>query len=190
MALPDREIYAPLSHSLNPRLISRSIQGSEGRDRIFIIGFLATMAIFLSIIEHMVPKPLPWMRVGLANAITLYAFTYMKPKEVFFIVLSRMIAASLFVGSFLSIGFLLSLVGSLSSFCVMYLLFKLFQRFFSLIGISIIGALTSNTSQFLLINILFTNSRLFFYFLPFILLFALIGGSVSGIFGRFLVENI
>ena len=63
--------------------ISNTIRESEGQRRLFYIAFLSTMAIFLAIAEHMIPKPLPWMRIGLANAITLYAFTIMRPREVF-----------------------------------------------------------------------------------------------------------
>ncbi len=170
--------------------ISNTIKDSEGEKRVFFIAFLSTMAIFLSIAEHMIPKPLPWMRIGLANAITLYAFTIIKKREVFLIVLSRVLATSLLIGSFLSITFFLSITGAISSFILMYIFYTFLSRFFSLVGISVIGALTSNVAQLLLINTIFVQSRLSFYFLPFIMLFALIGGILSGLFGRFLVNNI
>ncbi len=170
--------------------ITDTIRSSEGDRRIYYIAFLATMAITLSIVEHLIPKPLPWLRLGLANAITLYSFAVLKPREVLLVVFSRVIATSLLIGTFLSVTFLLSISGALSSFFIMYLMYTLFSRVFSLVGISVVGALTSNTVQLLLINFIFINSRLSYYFLPFILLFALIGGLISGFFGRFLTENI
>ena len=180
-----------ISNTMNGKLyISNTIRSSEGQKRAFFIAFLGAMAISLSIVEHMVPKPFPWMRIGLANAITLYAFTLLKPREVMLVVLSRVIATSILIGSFLSITFILSFSGALTSFMMMYLFYTYLRKFFSIVGISVIGALTSNTVQLIMVNILFINTRLSYYFLPFILLFALLGGILSGWFSRFLVENI
>jgi heptaprenyl diphosphate synthase len=172
------------------QVISQTIRSSEGERRVYFIAFLAALSISLAIVEHMVPRPLPWMRFGLANAITLYAFGVLRPKEVFLLVIARVVASSLLIGSFLSVTFLLSLSGALSSFFVMLSLFLLFRRFFSLIGISVAGALTSNAVQLLVVNTLFINSRISYYLLPLILLFALGGGILSGLFGRFLTEHI
>lgn len=170
--------------------ITEIIQESSGPKRTFAISFLATMAIFLAIAESAVPKPLPWMRLGLANAITLYAFSTMRVREALIIVIARVLAASLLVGTFLSIGFVLSLTGALTSFAVMCFFYSTCRRWISLIGISVLGAVTSNASQLFIVNTLFVNSRLSYYFLPFLFLFALAGGTISGLFGRFLVRNV
>jgi heptaprenyl diphosphate synthase len=170
--------------------ISKTIRESRGRKRIFCAAFLATLAIFLAIAESIIPKPLPWMRLGLANAITLYAFGVFKPREVLLILVARIVAASLLLGTFLSMGFVLSLTGALSSFVIMLLLYRIRGRWVSLVGISIMGAVTSNAAQLAVVNALFVGSRFSYYLLPFLFLFALIGGTVSGLFGRFLTENL
>jgi heptaprenyl diphosphate synthase len=170
--------------------ISDAIKASIGQKRVFFIAFLATMAIFLAIAEHMIPKPLPWMRIGLANAITLYAFTILRKREVFLIVLSRVVATSLLIGSFMSLGFLLSIAGAVSSFIMMSMLFSYCRKVFSLVGISILGAVTSNLVQLLLVNAVFVRSSISYYFIPMVLLLALVGGILSGLFGRFLSENL
>ena len=170
--------------------ISDTIKASIGQKRVFFIAFLATMAIFLAIAEHMIPKPLPWMRIGLANAITLYAFTILRKREVFLIVVSRVVSTSLLIGSFMSLGFLLSIAGAVSSFIIMGIIFSYFRRVFSLVGISILGAVTSNLVQLLLVNAVFVRSSISYYFVPIVLLFALGGGILSGLFGRFLSENL
>jgi heptaprenyl diphosphate synthase len=170
--------------------ISPIIRDSEGQRRRFFIAFLATMAIFLSIVEAVIPRPLPWMRIGLTNAVTLYAFSVLRPREVIAMILVRVTAASLLLGTFLSFGFLLSLVSALSSFLVMYGLYAMFSSWFSLVGISIAGAVASNAAQLLVVNLLFIGSSLAYYFLPFLFLFALFGGAVTGLFGRFLTENL
>jgi heptaprenyl diphosphate synthase len=130
------------------------------------------------------------MRLGLANAITLYAFSVMKPKEVLLIIVGRVVAASLLLGTFLSMGFVLSLTGALSSFLVMLCMYHLCRRWVSLVGISVLGAVTSNAAQLAVVNAIFVGSRLSYYLLPFLFLFALIGGTVSGLFGRFLTKNL
>jgi heptaprenyl diphosphate synthase len=175
---------------MNERTITQAVRRSEGDSRVFSIAFFAAFAIALSIIEHMVPRPLPWMRIGLANAITLYAFTVFRPREVLVVILARVVATSLLIGTFLSVTFILSLSGALSSFLLMYLTYRYLKSVFSLVGISVIGALTSNSVQLLLINYAFIQSSISYYFLPFVLLFALAGGVVSGLFGKFLSENI
>ncbi|HEB33127.1 MAG TPA: Gx transporter family protein [Spirochaetes bacterium] len=154
------------------------------------MAFLGAMAISFSIIESMVPRPLPWMRIGLANAITLYSFTVLRPREVLPVVLSRVVAASIMLGTLFSVSFFLSLSGALSSFVIMYLMYTYMRRVFTLVGVSVAGAVTSNVAQLTLLNLLFINNRISYFFLPFILLFALIGGVLSGLFARFLTENI
>ena len=170
--------------------ISKTIRESEGKKRLYCAAFLATLAIFLSIAESIIPRPLPWMRLGLANAITLYAFSVMKPREVLLVIVGRVVATSLLLGTFLSMGFLLSLTGALSSFIVMFSLYRLCTRWLSLVGISILGAVTSNAAQLAVVNAIFVGSRLSYYLLPFLFLFALIGGAISGLFGQFLTENL
>ena len=170
--------------------ISEAIRTSEGRKRGYYAAFLSTLAIFLAIAESIIPKPLPWFRLGLANAVTLYAFSVLRPREVLLVVLSRTIASSLLLGTFLSVSFILSLTGVLASLAVMLLLYYGLGRWVSLVGISIVGAVTSNAAQLFVVNALFVGSRLSMYLLPFLFLFALVGGTVSGLFGRFLTENL
>jgi heptaprenyl diphosphate synthase len=170
--------------------ISAAIRASEGRKRVYYAAFLATLAIFMAIAESIIPRPLPWLRLGLANAVTLYAFGVLRPKEVLLVVLCRTVASSLLLGTFLSVSFVLSLTGALTSFAVMLLMYRGLRRWVSLVGISIVGAVTSNAAQLFVVNALFVGSRLSMYLLPFLFLFALVGGTVSGLFGRFLTENL
>lgn len=170
--------------------ISDKIRNSGGNRRVFYAAFLAALAIFLAIAESLVPKPLPWMRIGLANAITLYAFTVLEPREVLLVVLARIIASSLMLGTLFSITFLLSLSGGVVSFLVMWLFYALRGRWLGIVGISILGAVASNAAQLAVVNGLFVNSRLSYALLPFLFVFALAGGTVSGLAACFLVDNI
>jgi len=170
--------------------ITKSIQNSNQKDRVFYLAYLSSMAIILSILEYLIPKPLPWMKIGLSNAITLYAFGVVKPKEVFYIVLARVLSVSLLIGTFLSTTFILSLTGAIASYFIMLLLFRHSKKIFSLVGISVIGALTSSFSQLFVVNYLFINSQLSYYLLPVLGGFALVGGIITGYFAEFLARNI
>ena len=164
---------------------SRSID-----DRIFCLSYLGSMAIMLSILEIAIPKPLPWMKIGLANSVTLYAFGVLKIKEVFVVVLARVLAVSIIIGTFLSTTFVLSLTGAVTSFIVMAVAYRYLKRFISLIGISVLGASASNLSQLMVVNWLFLNSRVSYYLFPILLAVALIGGIITGLFAMFLRRNI
>ena len=174
----------------NMGYVTRSIITANKKDRVFYLAYLSSMAIILSILEYLIPKPLPWMRIGLANSITLYAFGIIKPKEVFYIVIARVISVSLLIGTFLSTTFILSFTGALSSYFVMLFLYRYLRKIFSLVGISVIGALTSSFSQLFVVNSLFINSRLSYYLLPLLATFALVGGIITGYFANFLSKNI
>ena len=170
--------------------VTKSIINANKEDRVFYIAYLSSMAIILSVVEYLIPKPFPWMKIGLSNAITLYAFGVMKPKEVFYVVMARVISVSLLIGTFLSTTFILSFTGAITSYFIMLLLYLYLRRIFSLVGISIIGAMVSNFSQLMVVNTLFINSKLSYFFLPVLMGFALGGGIITGYFANFLSRNI
>ncbi len=170
--------------------LRNEILKAEGKDRLFYIIYLCSMSMLLSIIEYAVPKPFPWMKVGLANAITLYSFGLLKDKEILLLVVIRVFAVSLIIGTFLSTSFILSLTSAITSFFTMWLFYRLCRKILSLIGISIIGAVTSNVSQLFVVNKIFINSDISYYILPILILIALIGGTITGYFSEFLKRNI
>jgi len=174
----------------NMGYVSKTIILSKGKDRVFYLAYLSSMAMILSILEYLIPKPLPWMRIGLANAITLYAFGVVKPKEVFYIVVARVLSVSLLIGTFLSTTFILSFTGAVTSYFIMFLFYRYLKKLFSLVGISIVGALSSTFSQLIVVNLLYINSKLSYYLLPILASFALVGGIITGYFADFLSRNI
>lgn len=49
--------------------------------RIEFVALLAAFALFLSTVEYMIPKPLPFMRLGLANLPLMIALGVARNKE-------------------------------------------------------------------------------------------------------------
>jgi len=176
--------------SLQKKIITTAVKNSHGTKRNYYIAFLASMAIMFSIAEHMIPKPLPWMRIGLANAVTLFSFGMLSPIEVLYMILARVFATSFIIGSFLSVTFYLSISGAVASFVVMFLLYRYLQKYFSLVGISLAGAITSNLVQLTVVNSFFIKGILSLYFVPIVMFFAIFGGTITGLLARFLSENL
>ena len=114
----------------------------------------AATALFLASIEYIIPKPLPFMRLGLANLPILIALKILPPQNVFLLILLKAAGQSLIQGTFFSIVFLFSLSGSLSSGLAMIAAKKLLGERISLIGVSIAGALASNLIQIVLARLL------------------------------------
>lgn len=147
--------------------------------KITTIGMLSALAIIISAVEMMIP-PLPMMppgaKPGFSNIVTMYASFSIGIPSALFIALIK----SCFVGVTRgATAFLMSLSGGLLSTLVMGCMFKLKRNPFGLIGIGIAGALTHNLAQ-LMIAFLVTSGAVIYY-LPFLIIYAIITGSVTGI---------
>jgi heptaprenyl diphosphate synthase len=130
----------------------------RGAAELDIIALLAALALMLSSIEYIIPKPVPFLRLGLANLPVLISLSLLAPRRVFLLVLLKVTGQALIQGSFLSIALLFSAAGSFASAAVMLAVRRLCGRRVSLIGISILGALASNSVQLLLARLLVFGS--------------------------------
>jgi len=135
---------------------------------------LAALAVFLSSLEYAIPKPLPFLRLGLANVAILLGLLVLDFKHYLWLILVKAIMQAVVSGTLFSYVFLLSAVGSFASGLLMYALAHLPRRPFSLVGISVAGAFASNISQLLLASLLFMGRGVIYVALPFLL-----GGVLS-----------
>jgi heptaprenyl diphosphate synthase len=124
----------------------RSASEREGRwER--PVALAAAACLFLSSLEYLIPKPLPFLRLGLAN-LPLLACLDLLPAGPFFLLLGlKALGQGLVQGSLFSVIFLFSAAGTLASGAVMLGARRLFGRRMSLIGVSVLGALASNLAQ-------------------------------------------
>ena len=92
--------------------------------RLTLCGMLAAVAVVLSLVERMFPLdaivPVPGVKLGLANVVTLFALTRLSARDAFAIVVTRVAISSLLMGSVSA--FLFSLFGGLLSLVVMGIL--------------------------------------------------------------------
>ena len=119
--------------------------------RLTLCGMLAAVAVVLSLVERMFPLdaivPVPGVKLGLANVVTLFALTRLSARDAFAIVVTRVAISSLLMGSVSA--FLFSLFGGLLSLIVMGILLKAEGRFCSLFGVSVGGAAAHNIGRML-----------------------------------------
>lgn len=148
------------------------------------LSVLIAAASILQISESMLPHPLPGLRFGLANIVSLIVLIRYGFRPALTITIIRTIVTSFIMGSFLSPGFALSLCGGFSSICVVGLIHRLskntFLRF-SPIGLGIIGAFIHNMVQLMVAYlIIFTHPGIFFM-IPWLSFGSVALGAISGL---------
>lgn len=147
--------------------------------KMVLLGILVSQALILHLIERMipVPVPVPGIKLGLANAISLMAIVLFGTKEAILVVALRTFLGSVFGGGISS--FLYSFIGGTISTLVMAVMYKKVGNLFSLPAISVVGAIFHNIGQILVASLIVQNMRLFYY-LPVLMISAVITGLFIG----------
>lgn len=118
--------------------------------RVYLIATFAALASVLQVLEIFIVLPIPFIKIGLANTITLF-FLYKKEYLIaFLITVIRLFVGGFFAGKLLNIIFIFSLSGGIISFSIMFMLFLFFRKVISLTAISISGAVAHNFTQLFL----------------------------------------
>ena len=150
--------------------------------KLALCGLLTALAIVLSLAERMFPLdaivPVPGVKLGLANVITLFALTRLRPRDAFAILTCRVALSSLLMGSVTSLLF--SMAGGLLSLLAMWALLRAEGRFCSLLGVSVAGAAAHNVGQ-MAAAVLWMGTPTVIAYLPFLLVMAVPLGLVTGI---------
>lgn len=154
--------------------------------RICIISMLIAMAIVLNILESFIPVFIPGVKLGLANIIILIMLYEFKSYEAFICDILRIVLVGLLRGSFLSPTFLMSLSGGILSFLIMFLFSRL--KFFSVIGVSVLGAVFHASGQ-IIVAVILLGSKAVVYYLPFIAILSVFTGILSGIITKVYLKN-
>lgn len=147
--------------------------------RLTLCAILIALAMALSYTERFIPLqmlvPLPGVKLGLANIVTLMALYLMGPKAAFAILIPRCIFGAVFGGGITGLAF--SLIGGLLAMAVMCLARRISA--FSVYGVSILGAAAHNIGQILAAMVLM-NSVYIGAYLPYLLVVALFTGFATG----------
>ena len=153
-----------------------------------LLGVLTAAAIVIAILESFIPSVgIPGVKMGLANIVILIILYELGIWEAVVVNLLRVLVVSLVRGTFLSMGFLMSLTGAALSLGIMILFYLLIKKF-SIIGVSVIGSLFHVAGQ-ILIAMIYLGSAYIFLYLPVIALSAIITGVFVGIVAKLIINT-
>jgi len=164
---------------------SSRIGGHGEQSNIVQIASLVAIGCVLQISESLIPHPVPGVRLGLANMITLLALVKLGFRSAIEISILRTVVSSLVLGTFLTPTFILSFSGAITSTIVMWGFWWFSYRLpgygFGLVGISVLGAIIHNITQIILAYYLLIKHPSIFYFLPWLMLSSVIMGWLTGL---------
>lgn len=144
--------------------------------RIALIAALAAVALTIFVAESQIPPilPIPGIKLGLANIVTLVAMVILGRRDAFAVLVVRLVLGSMFTGGFSA--FLFSAAGGLFAYIVMAALVGVFPEKLLWV-VSVFAALAHNAGQ-MLVAVFVTGT-------PGIMIYILIlaaSGVVTGVF--------
>ena len=158
----------------------------------FVVAGLAALAITIHVAESALPSPLPGVKPGLANVVTLVALTMFGWRVAAWVAFLRVLVGSLFIGTFLSPTFMLSFSGAVCSITVLGLvsIWAKSGRFMAPgpVGLGILASMAHMFGQFYAAYGLFIHHKALFNLLPVLMTAALFFGIISGLIAASMVN--
>ena len=151
------------------------------------ISMLTAVALTIFVVELQIPAPvpIPGVKLGLANIVTVCAMFLFGPADTALILATRIL-----LGSFFS-GRITSLFYSLAGGTLCYLIMLLLRRIVSERQIwvcSILGAIAHNIGQ-ITMAILITRTPALICYLPLLMVSGIIAGTFTGLCAQFVVNR-
>lgn len=150
---------------------------------------LAAAAVGLSLIDAAIPTPLPGVKPGLANIVTLLVLSRYGWTTAAWVTGLRVVAGSLLLGQFLAPGFFLSLTGAVLSLGILAFARHLPQRWFGPVSWSILAAFAHIGGQLLLARLWLIPHDGVFALTPVFGTAALVFGTINGLIVARLLEE-
>ena len=156
--------------------------------RLTLMALLTAVALIMFTVEAQIPSlvPIPGVKLGLANIITLYAMFQLGPADTLLILVARIFLGSLFAGS------MVTLIYSLSGGLLCYLMMLLLRKLLTLRQIwvcSVIGAVFHNIGQTLAAIAVYRTIAVAAYF-PLLVVSGIITGLFTGLCAQFIVQRV
>ncbi|HEY6095915.1 MAG TPA: Gx transporter family protein [Gallionellaceae bacterium] len=142
---------------------------------------MAALALGLSVLEAAIPSPIPGVKPGLANIVTLVVLQRYGWQSAAWVSLLRVLAGSLLFGSFLAPGFFLSLSGAVCSLAVLAVSQHLPARWFGTVSHSVLAAFAHIAGQMVVVYLWLIPHAGIAYLLPVFAAAALVFGTVNGL---------
>lgn len=144
------------------------------------IAYMAALAIGLAVLEAGIPSPIPGVKPGLANIVTLLVLHRYGWRSACWVALLRILGASLLLGGFLSPGFFLSLSGGVCSLLVLGAMQSLPKNSFGVMSQSVLASIAHIAGQLGLVYLWLIPHAGVRYLLPIFVCAAWVFGVVNG----------
>ena len=146
--------------------------GSRAK-RVTTLAISVALAMLLSFVESFVPMPLPGIKLGLANTVTLFLLYTYGASYAIGVSVVRIFLSTLLFGAFPT-ALIYSFAGALLSLLIMILAKKAFP--FGIVGVSVLGGVFHNLGQTAAACLIMKTAELAVYFIP-----LLASGTVAGV---------
>lgn len=150
--------------------------------RLTMDAVLISLALVLSLVERWIPLdliiPVPGLKLGLANIVSLFALLRLSVSDALIILLARSLIMGVISGP---MTLIFSLTGGLMALLFMWLLSHWENRVFSVVGISLAGAAAHNIGQVTAAGLVLNEPLLLLTYLPPLLLTSLATGTLTGV---------
>lgn len=156
--------------------------------RLTELSLLAAAALIIFVVELQIPNPfpIPGIKLGLANIITVYAVYHYRAHEVALIVCVRLILGAVFSGNFYALIY--STAGSVLCLIGMLLLKRVIDEK-HLWTASVLGAVLHNTGQMAAALIVMRTPQLIAYY-PFLLVSGCLAGAFTGLCAQLVTKRL
>lgn len=158
------------------------VRASMKTKKMVHLAMLTSVGLGLHIIESMIPNPFtafaPGAKLGLANIVGLITLAIYGVKYALAVNLLRSFIGGMASGAVISMVY--SMSGALVSTLLMWIIYRFFRKYYSLIGVSVFGALGHNIAQLTVASLIIKNPKIFAY-LPVLMLTSIFTGIFIGI---------
>ena len=143
-----------------------------------LLALLSAIALTVFMVEAQIPAlvPIPGVKLGLANIVTVFALYALGPEQALLILIGRCLLGAVFAGNMNALIF--SLLGGVTAMLVMILLSR--SRRLSVYGVSVGGAAAHNCGQ-VAAAVLTLGNTAPLYYLPVLLGVSLFTGALTGL---------
>jgi len=141
---------------------------------------LVAVATTLAIAESLIPKPLPWLRLGLANGVTLLALVRLGFGEAATVTAIRLLLGALLLGTLGGPAFVLAAAGGAAALLVMAGADRVVSPPLTVLGVSVLGSAAHVAGQLVAIGALFGAGTSVLSLAPLLLVTAVPLGLVTG----------
>lgn len=148
---------------------------------------LTGLALIIFVIELQIPalSPVPGLKLGLSNIVTVYAIFVLTPKDAL-----EILAARILMGAFLS-GNISALMYSAAGGLMCYLAMRGLKQILSARQIwiaSVVGAIAHNLGQ-ILVAVAITQTPALFAYFPIMTVGGMIAGLFTGLCGQYMAQR-